>query len=229
MITRFFKTIIARVLLPVLIGTFKSFYTQITNISLFSDSFRLLENGVMVYLLFHIFIAKPVYMYVLGHEFVHVLATWLCGGKIVSFNVAPSGGSVVTSKTNFFIELSPYFVPMYTVLLGFIYFILSIAGISIPNKAYIFVFLVGVTLAFHFVMTSEVLRVEQPDILKSGFLFSLVVIFTLNLIVVVAFFTPLFGDVSFIKFIKKAAIGSWSIYGVWYERIISFAKANIVW
>jgi len=229
MIARFFKTVIAILLLPVLIGTFKSFYAQITNISLFSDSFRLLERGAMIYLIFHVFVAKPVYIYVLGHEFVHVLATWLCGGKIVSFNVAPSGGSVVTSKTNFFIELSPYFVPMYTVLLGFIYFLFSITGVSVPHKAYLFVFLVGVTLAFHFVMTSEVLKVEQPDILKSGFLFSLVIIFTFNLIIVMAFFTPLFDSVSFIKFIKKAAVDTWAIYGVWSDRIIAFAKANIVW
>jgi hypothetical protein len=229
MIARFFKTIIAILLLPILIGTFKSFFVQISNISLFSDSFRLLERGILVYLLFHVLVAKPVYMYVLGHEFVHVIATWLCGGKIVSFNVSPSGGSVVTSKTNFFIELSPYFVPMYTVLLGFIYFLFSIIGISIPHKAYIFVFLVGVTLAFHFVMTSEVLKVEQPDILRSGFLFSLVIIFIFNLIVVMAFFTPLFDSVSFIKFIKTAVVDTWSIYGIWYDRIIAFAKANIVW
>jgi hypothetical protein len=229
MIARFFKTIIAVLLVPILIGTFKSFYAQISNISLFGDSFRFLERGVMVYLLFHVFVAKPIYAYVLGHEFVHVLATWLSGGKIVAFNVTPSGGSVVTSKTNFFIELSPYFVPMYTVLLGFIYFLLNIMGISIPHKAYLFVFLVGVTLAFHFVMTSEVLKIEQPDILKSGFLFSLIVIFTFNLIVVMAFFTPLFDSVSFVTFIKRAAAESWSTYELWYDRIIAFAKANIVW
>lgn len=229
MIARFFKTIIAILLLPILIGTFKSFFVQISNISLFSDSFRLLERGILVYLFFHVLVARPVYMYVLGHEFVHVLATWLCGGKIVSFSVTPSGGSVVTSKTNFFIELSPYFVPMYTVLLGFMYFLFSIIGISIPHKAYIFVFLVGVTLAFHFVMTSEVLKVEQPDILRSGFLFSLVIIFIFNLIVVMAFFTPLFDSVSFIKFIKTAAVDTWGIYGIWYDRVIAFAKANIVW
>ena len=28
---------------------------------------------------------------------------------------------------------------------------------------------------------------------------------------------------------KKAAIDAWTIYGVWYERIMAFAKANIVW
>ena len=63
----------------------------------------------------HILVFKLTYLYTLGHEAIHVIATWLCGGHVTSFSVSKWGGNVSTSKTNFFIELSPYFVPIYTV------------------------------------------------------------------------------------------------------------------
>ena len=158
MISKAFRTILGLCLIPLAIGVGKSFYSEITDISLFSGSLHLVERGVLAYLIMHTLILKPIYLYVLGHESVHVLAAWLCGGHVVSFNVTPSGGNVVTSKTNFFIELSPYFVPIYTIALGLVFLVLKAVGQETPYMSEIFIFLVGLTLAFHFVMTSEVLR-----------------------------------------------------------------------
>jgi len=124
MFTKTIKTLIGLFLVPIAIGTAKAFYTEVSDISLLSGILHVLERGILAYFVIHIFIFRPIYIYVLGHEVVHVLATWICGGQIVSFNVSPKGGSVVTSKTNFFIELSPYFVPIYTILIGIIYFFL---------------------------------------------------------------------------------------------------------
>ncbi|MFC1643878.1 hypothetical protein ACFL5C_00930 [Candidatus Omnitrophota bacterium] len=196
-----------------------AFYAQISGIGSYSSVLNVLEKGVLAYLLFHVLVIRPAYLYVLGHECVHVLATWLCGGKIVSFSVTPSGGSVVTSKTNFFIELSPYFVPLYTILLGPAFLLLRAAGKGSPLLSVVFVFLVGVTLAFHFVMTSEVIRLRQPDIVRSGLIFSLILIFICNLIIIMAVFCPLFDDLSFVSFIKASASHSAEIYRVAYAKI----------
>jgi hypothetical protein len=214
---KFFKSILGLALIPVAVGTAKAFHVAISDISLFSGMLRVMERGVLFYLVFHLLIIRPVYLYVLGHEFSHVLATWLCGGHVVSFSVTPSGGNVVTSKTNFFIELSPYFVPLYTILLGSVYVILKAAGSSIPHMSVIFVFFVGVTLAFHFVMTAEVMKMQQSDIAKSGLIFSLVVIFVGNLIVVMAVFSPLFR-ISFFEFIRNSYTMSLEIYRFAYSR-----------
>jgi hypothetical protein len=222
MFLKFLRTLIGILLIPVAIGTGEAFYALISNINLVSGVLRLLERGVLLYLLFHVIVIRPVYIYVLGHEFVHVLAAWLCGGKVVSFNVSPSGGNVATSKTNFFIELSPYFVPIYTILLGPIFLLLKATGKEPPHMTAIFVFLVGVTLAFHFVMTSEVLRMQQPDIMKSGLIFSLVLIFVGNLIVVMAVFCPIFDNLSFVGFIKDSASNSAGIYCSLYDRGLEF-------
>ena len=224
MFLKFLKTLIGILLIPVAIGTGKAFYALISDISLVSNVLRLLERGVLLYLLFHVIVIRPVYIYVLGHEFVHVLATWICGGKVVSFNVAPSGGNVSTSKTNFFIELSPYFVPIYTILLGPVFLLLRATGKTFPHISAVFIFLIGITLAFHFVMTSEVLRMEQMDIARSGFVFSLVIIFVGNLIVVMAVFCPIFDNLSFVSFIKDSALNSAELYRLIYGKALGFVS-----
>ncbi|MGD2279474.1 MAG: hypothetical protein PVH45_05215 [Candidatus Omnitrophota bacterium] len=223
------KTLIGILLIPVAVGAAKAFYVAISGIDVLSNSLHVLERGVLAYLLLHVLIMRPVYIYVLGHEFVHVLATWICGGKIVSFSVTPSGGNVVTSKTNFFIELSPYFVPIYTLLLGPIFMLLRTLNVNIAHMSSVFLFLVGATLAFHFVMTSEVLRIKQSDIAKSGFIFSLVLIFIGNLIIIIAVFTPFFDSISFAGFIKSAAANSIDLYRQLVNKIMAVAKIAGVW
>ncbi|MEA3490221.1 MAG: hypothetical protein U9R44_07820 [Candidatus Omnitrophota bacterium] len=228
MFAKLLKTLIGIFAIPVAIGTGRAFYLLISGISVFSGTLHVLERGLLAYLLFHVLIMRPAYIYVLGHETMHVIATWLCGGKVISFNVTPSGGNVVTSKTNFFIELSPYFVPIYTVLLGPVYFALRAMDKQFPHMSLVFIFLIGVTLAFHFVMTSEVIRLRQPDIVKSGLLFSLVLIFVGNLVIVMAVFCPLF-DLSFTGFIKKAALNSAEIYRLVYGNVLEFVNTNKIW
>lgn len=219
------KTIIGILLIPVAIGAGKSFYEIASSINLISGLLNVLERGVLVYLLIHVLIARPVYLYVLGHEFVHVMATWICGGKVVSFNVTRGGGKVVTSKSNFFIELSPYFIPIYTIGLSLIFLILKFAGITGPSTSTIFIFLVGVTLAFHFVMTTEVLKLEQPDLLKSGALFSLVLIFLCNIVITMLVLAPIFDAISFKSFLIDSFNNSIGVYEGLYNAVIEIINS----
>ena len=216
-------------MIPAAIATGQAFYQNISNISIFSDSLHVIERGVLSYLLMHIFIFKPIYIYVLGHELVHVLATWVCGGHVVAFHVTPSGGNVVTSKTNFFIELSPYFVPLYTIFLGLCFWLVQLSGNGSVKASGVFLFLVGFTLAFHFVMTSEALRLQQDDIMKSGIIFSFVIIFISNLIIVSGVFAPVFSAISFTDFIKDSVSGSGEIYRTIYEGTLQVVERNKFW
>ena len=224
MFSKIFKNLLGILLLPAAVGVAQAFYGQISDISVFSGILRVIERGVLVYLVFHLIVIRPVYLYVLAHEFVHVIATWICGGHVVSFNVSPSGGNVVTSKTNFFIELSPYFVPLYTIFLGAIYVLMRSLDIRVPHMTLIFLFLVGATLAFHFVMTAEVLKIQQPDIAKSGLFFSLAIIFIGNIIVVTAVFSPLFR-MSFVEFLRDAAGNSAELYRISYQRGMTLMRS----
>lgn len=219
MFQKFFRTFIGILLIPIAVGTAKAFGYTISNISILSGMLHILERGVLIYLLFHVLVARPIYLYVLGHEFVHVLATWVCGGRVVSFNVTPSGGNVVTSKTNFFIELSPYFVPLYTMIIGALFALLRASGRGPSYLPEVLLFLVGASLSFHLVMTAEALRIQQPDVVKSGIFFSYVLIFVCNLIVVIAVFSPLFADISFTEFIRHAYHNSLHVYRLLWAKL----------
>ncbi|MBU1083740.1 MAG: hypothetical protein KKG84_01475 [Candidatus Omnitrophica bacterium] len=224
---KIFRTLIGLLILPVAIGTAKAFGSAISDISFLNGVLHLLERGVLIYVLFHVLVLRPVYIYVLAHEFVHVIATWICGGKIVSFNVRPSGGNVVTSKTNLFIELSPYFVPLYTIIVGMIFAVIRATGKGPVFMSEILLFLIGITLALHLVMTAEALRVQQPDIMKSGIIFSYALIFIGNLVVVIGVFSIIFADVNFMDFIRNAYSSSMEIYRAVYAKIL-ILRANYI-
>jgi len=158
------------------------------------------------------------YIYTIGHEIVHVLATWLCGGKVTSFHISRSGGSVTTTKSNLFINLSPYFVPIHTIALFLILWGVSrfynIAGFF--NE---FIFLVGFTMSFHIFMTIEVMKIKQPDIARAGFIFSVLFLYLANISIVILVVSFIFGDVSFLSFAKKTFILSKGIYLNFFKGI----------
>ena len=159
----------------------------------------------------HLFLFKPAYLYTLGHEITHVLATWLCGGGVKSFNVSEKGGQVQTTKSNAFINLSPYFVPTYTIILSILYFIIPLF-VKIENLSGIYFFLAGFTLALHLVFTADVLKVKQPDVVNTGYLFSLVMIYIINILLIAFVLSLLFKNISFEEFFYSAYNSSKNIY-----------------
>lgn len=229
MFSKILKTILGVLFIPLAIAVAMAFTNEISSLSILSGSLRLMERGILAYFVVHIFIFKPVYIYVLGHELVHVLATWMCGGSVVSFRVTTAGGNVVTSKTNFFIELSPYFVPLYTILIGLVFWVIRITGGGSPKMSAIFLFLAGLTMAFHFVMTSDVLKMQQSDIAKSGIIFSSVIIFIFNIFVVGGIFSIVFDSISFVDLAKNSLSNSCDIYSNIYNSIIKFANNHKFW
>ena len=61
--------------------------------------------------------------YVFGHELTHALASLAMGGDVLSFKVSKRGGSVSMTKTNFFVALAPYCIPIYTLFIFLLRFL----------------------------------------------------------------------------------------------------------
>ena len=213
MFNRLLKSLIGILLVPVIIGFAISLYQSLAPLSTTSLSHAQLIflYGIFFYCGLHLFLFKPNYLYVFGHELIHALATWLCGGKVRSFRVSGAGGSVKASKSNFFIVLAPYFIPAYVVIFSSIYFILSLFFGPQFLSPY-FIFTIGASLAFHLIMTADVLKKKQPDIFKSGYIFSLTLIFLFNIIVVGMIFCWLFEGITISAFFKGAFFLSKEIY-----------------
>ena len=208
---RFLKYIIGLIALPAVWAFSKVFYFQLCAIGFLGTKINFFLWGIISYMLVHILFWKPNYLYTLGHESIHVLATWICGGHISSFHVSDGGGSVTTSKSNFFIELSPYFVPIYTMILICIMPLVK-STLTELNLFSGYIFVIGFSMGMHLIMTADALKVKQPDILRSGYLFSYAIIYIGNLIVIAAIFSIFSSDLSIKTYLAKSFSSSWQLY-----------------
>jgi len=141
--------------------------------------------GAACWVTIFLLLPKPMLIYVFGHELTHAVWTWLFGGQVKRFKAASEGGHVVTTKNNFLIALAPYFFPVYAILLVLIFF----TGDLLWNwrRAYLvwFHLLLGAAYAFHVTLTYEILKTRQTDITSQGRLFSAVVIFLGNAVILI--------------------------------------------
>ena len=175
--------------------------------------------GVVIYLVVHSIFYKPVYLYILGHELTHAIFTWLCGGRVTSFRATLRGGRVTTTKSNFFITLGPYFFPIYTVLISCAYFVVSVFSKS-EDYTSAFIFLIGFSWALHVVLTIHFIKMEQPDIMKMGTLFSICLVYIANLMIVAFILSLFFPEVSFSGFVKDSCLESAKFYGNFFRGLL---------
>lgn len=207
------KFVIGVLIVPIAFGVTIAFYNNILLIKELARCLNFFIYGIVSYAVLHILFYKPTYLYVLGHEAVHAGVAWLFGGRIKSFKVSDEGGSVATDKSNIIIELSPYFVPIYAILITAIYFLI-VSSYNINGST--FVFLISFALAFHIISTIEILKIRQPDIVKSGYFFSIMMVYILNIIVISLIFSFVFPSFS----IKRFFIDLWSISKEIYAAIV---------
>jgi hypothetical protein len=206
---RILKLVLGVLGIPLMFGVTFAFYDTVTAVSQLSGILKYFLWGVASYAVLHLLFFKPTYAYVLGHEAVHAIFAWVMGGKIKSFKVSGEGGSVATDKSNTVIELSPYFVPIYGIILMIVYFVISYSY-NVNGAA--FIYLIGFALAFHVVMTIEVMKIRQPDILKSGYLFSIVFVYVLNIIIIALLFGLMFKQFSIKNFFVDTWLATKSAY-----------------
>ena len=208
---RIFKVLIGILLLPVIAATSYAFSGQLSQIQQLQGLAGYFLKGVVFYLIMHLIFYKPNYLYVFGHELAHALATLFCGGRVGSFSVSSRGGKVSTSKSNFFIALFPYFFPTYTLFFWLVFFLVSLFR-DISAVVPYFLFLVGFSLTMHLVMTIDSLKIKQTDIFKTGYLFSVSLIYVLNILLVSLILSLVFEGFSFPGFFLATLNRAGDIY-----------------
>lgn len=175
---------VAILLLPLCVGMGRALWSLIQEVGLIDTTLFPLVAGVFCMVILYLSLPKPTRIYVFGHEFTHALATMICGGRVREMKVGAESGHVLVSKDNFFITLAPYFVPLYTVFALVIFAVVRSLGYWQGDLAWgVFCWALGVTYAFHILLTIQILKIRQPDITSQGYLFSSVVIFMGNALV----------------------------------------------
>jgi hypothetical protein len=179
------KLIFGIVLLPICLGTAEAVWTVLTHAGSMTTVWMPMLAGAACWVVVFLLLPKPMWVYVFGHELTHAVWTWLFGGSVKSFKARSSGGHVITTKTNFLIALAPYFFPLYAVLVVVVFVIGDLLWHWRRSYLPWFHLLLGAAYAFHVTLTYEILKTRQTDITSQGWLFSAVIIFLGNAIVLV--------------------------------------------
>jgi hypothetical protein len=184
MAVRLLKFLIAVALLPLLAGE----VWTLVELALHSAPagqwreawFVSLAAGFATWVAIFALLPRTMWLYVLGHEFTHALAAMLAGGKVTAFHVSSKGGHVLTDKVNWWIALSPYFVPIYALIWTALWITVNF---YYPLRAWqpILYFGIGLFWAFHVTFTASMAHRRQTDLTGQGVFFSLVVILLFNL------------------------------------------------
>ena len=188
--TRWVKFIIGLFLLPVCVVLTQTFFTAFTRATVAqrlwaAEEFWFFALGAVLWLIAFYGLPRPILLYVFGHELTHALWVWLMGGRVSRFRVSREGGHIVTSRTNFWIALAPYFFPLYSILAIAVY---GIAGFFVnvqPYGRWLYA-AIGASWAFHFTFTCWMIPKNQTDLRDHGTFFSLVIIYLMNLLLLSA-------------------------------------------
>jgi hypothetical protein len=80
-------------------------------------------------------------------------------------------------------------------------------------------FIVGFTLAFHFIMTVQMIKKKQPDIIKTGYLFSGNLVFLVNIVIFMLILSLLFKEVNLAEFFNDIFSKTAQIYTIVFHEL----------
>ncbi len=202
--TKWVKFIVALFLLPICLILSQTFFTVFTRATMTQrlwagEEFWFFSLGVVLWLIAFFGLPRPLVLYVFGHELTHALWVWLMGGRVSQFRVSREGGHIVTDRNNFWIALTPYFIPIYSILALAAYGVASLFTGMQPYGRLLYA-VIGVTWAFHFTFTCSMIPKKQSDLSENGTFFSLVLIYLMNLLLLVFMLIIASTEVSFANF-----------------------------
>jgi hypothetical protein len=179
---KWLKLIIAILLLPACLGAASALSRVLSATGNAQMFWVALVGGAGSWLAIFLLLPKPMWVYVFGHELTHAIWTWAFAGRVKKFKVTSKGGHVIITKNNFLIALAPYFFPLYAAMV----IVVFVMGHLIWNWSRFlpwFHYLIGAAYAFHVTLTWHILKTRQSDIVDQGYLFSGVVIWLGNVLV----------------------------------------------
>jgi hypothetical protein len=202
--TRWVKVVFAIFLLPACAILTQTFFTAFARAAVTQrlwagEGFWFFSLGAVLWLIAFFGLPRPMLVYVFGHELIHALWVLLMGGRVSRFRVGREGGHVVTNRNNFWIALTPYFFPLYSILAIAAFGVLSLFLNMQPYGRLLYA-AIGATWAFHFTFTCWMIPKKQTDLSDHGTFFSLVVIYLMNLLLLSALLVLASPQITFVAF-----------------------------
>jgi len=191
-----------------------------------TPAFWFFSMGFLMWLIWFLWLPRPVRLYVWGHEMTHALCVMMFGGKVKEFRVSGTGGHVLTDRNNIIISLSPYFFPLYAVA-GVIAFLISGLFVDLTRliplpwgggvrPLFGLFYFIGLTWGFHLTFTVWMIARDQPDLKINGTFFSLMVIVLVNLLIISVLLILASPQLSLRGYCSQWFDGAWNfLFSLW--------------
>ncbi len=222
---RFLKVVMVVVLMPLAGGLLIGFLDQLNVITASGVDVReWLGWGFVVYLGVHILLYRPVPIFQISHRVFAALAGWLFGGQVAS--VEGQGGkgkgkgakADPASQGSTLVAFSPYVIPSYTVLVCAVAWGLTRwldrAWLDAPVSL-----LIGVTMAFHWLMTADELQQQREKWHVETYLLAIGLIFMLTVIIGGASASWALPEVSFVQALTDGMVRAKAFYATIMHRL----------
>lgn len=190
------KFILGILFLPFVYSTAVSFLNEL---GAMDKNFQaIFWNGAICFLIVYLFIWEPLAIYNYGHKLLET----------------------VFSFFKPMVNVAPFLLPIYTLLIFIIYGLLSLVIKSGWLIEYT-LFLVGFSSILHLVFSAKNIRTKKGDFLKGNYIFGFSFIFILNLGLLALGFNFIFKEYSFVNFCNVSfKIASGIFYAVFKQLFL---------
>jgi len=191
------KFILGVLLLPFVFSTAVSFLNEFGLLKLALQ--EIFWSGVVSFLVVYLFIWEPAPIYNKGHKLLEI----------------------VFSFFKPMVNVAPFLLPIYTILVFIIYGLLSLMIKSAWLLEYT-LFLIGFSAILHLVFSAKAIRTKKGDFLKGNYIFGFSFIFILNLILLASGFSPMFKEFSFVNFCNISFCIAGKIFYAVFKQLFLF-------
>lgn len=188
------KLILGICLLPFVYSTSFSFLNEFGVIEKSAQNY--FWSGVITLLLIYLFVWEPAIIYAKGQRILEVIFTFF----------KP------------LVRVAPYLLPIYTIVLFILYWILS-GILKSPNLINYFVFLFGFTMGLHLIFGAKSLRSKQQDFLKANYIFGFSFVYILNLVLVAFILNLIFDKFSVVNFLNNSFQIAKNIFSAVFKQL----------
>lgn len=181
-------------LLPIVYGVSVCFARELIKLEpLVIHSFI---RGIAGFLVVYLFVWEPAVLYKKGQRILEVLFRFF----------AP------------LVKVAPFVLPIYTILIFLIYFIL-VSFMDVRNLLPVFLFGAGFSLALHLVFSARTLRSKEGNSLKANYIFGFSWIYILDAFLLALFFNLAFENFSILVFLNGSCQLAKNIYQALFSQM----------
>lgn len=219
---RIVRAVMVVVVLPFALGLLLSLLSQLEFATLSGSTFReWMISGFLTYVGVHVLLWRPAALFRVSRQIFSSIAVWLFGGQVTSVeDVSPGKGAAKAKEGSgdgeavqgsTLVAFSPYVVPVYTVLVCVGGWALSRWNMRNLLDGPI-AFLIGVTMAFHWMMTADELQAQRKRWHLETYLLALSLVFVMTLLVAAACLPWAVPELSFIRVLAEGLNRTQDIY-----------------